>query len=142
MASAAPPPPASTGILVVDDDDPVRTLLHVGLERHGFQVWLAASGPEALDVYRQHAARIAVVLLDVRMPELDGPQTLRALRQLDAEVCCCFISGHTGDYSEASLLELGAAHVFTKPFHLADIVPILRQLAALRPTGEGPPASD
>jgi CheY-like chemotaxis protein len=123
----------------VDDDDSVRTLLQVGLERSGFRVWVAASAAEAVDVYRQHAARIAVVLLDVRMPGQDGPATLRALQQLDPDVYCCFMSGHTGDYSEESLRELGAAQVFTKPFHLADIVPILWQLAARRPSDEGPP---
>jgi CheY-like chemotaxis protein len=46
-------------------------------------VWLAAGGQEALDLYQRHREAIDVVLLDVRMPGLDGPQTLAALRALN-----------------------------------------------------------
>jgi len=68
------------------------------------------------------------VLLDVRMPEMDGPQTLAALRSINPEVRCCFMSGHTGDYSAEQLLELGASHVFQKPFGLSELAWTLQRL--------------
>jgi CheY-like chemotaxis protein len=117
------------GILVVDDEAPVRALLEAGLRQYGFTLWMAPDGYQALEIYRQHQDAIALVLLDVRMPGLDGPQTLARLRQIRPEVRCCFMSGHTGAYSEQGLLDLGAVHVFRKPFQLAELVQTLRWLA-------------
>ena len=76
----ARPPAERPGVLVVDDEHLVRALLQLGLERDGFEVWSASNGREAIDLYREHRERIAAVLLDVRMPGLDGPATLGALR--------------------------------------------------------------
>jgi CheY-like chemotaxis protein len=120
-------------ILVVDDDPLIRTLFGTCLAGHGFEVWRAASGAEAVEVYREHGSAIDVVLLDVRMPGLDGPHTLARLRQLDPGVRCCFMSGDLGDYTEADLLALGALDVVPKPFSLSALVPRLRQVAAGQP---------
>jgi CheY-like chemotaxis protein len=72
-----------------------------------------------------------VVLLDVRMPELDGPGTLAALQTLDPQVRCCFMSGYLGGYTEERLLSLGAAAVLPKPFQLANTVRLLWELAGM-----------
>jgi len=117
------------GVLVVDDEHLVRIMVQLGLERKGFNVWLAANGREAINLYRAHREDIAVILLDVCMPDLDGPQTLDALRELDPEVPACFMSGDTGAYELDELLERGAAHVIAKPFLLKDLTNILRLLA-------------
>jgi CheY-like chemotaxis protein len=119
------------GILVVDDDAPVRVLLDVGLRHYGFTVWQAADGQEALHVYQQNRSAIDAVLLDVRMPRLDGPQTLAALTQLNPQIRCCFMTGQAGTYSEDQLLALGAAHVFYKPFQLAKIAQALGNLIGI-----------
>src|SRR5262245_55107189 len=76
----APPAPA---ILVVDDEPMIRKLLQLQLQQQGFGVLVAADGREALVLYQARRSTIALVLLDVRMPDLDGPQTLAALRQCD-----------------------------------------------------------
>jgi len=117
------------GVLVVDDEHLVRIMVQLGLERNGFDVWLASNGREAINLYRAHREDIAVVLLDVRMPGLDGPQTLDALRGLNPEVLACVMSGNTGDYEPEELLQRGAAYVITKPFLLDDLAKILRLLA-------------
>jgi CheY-like chemotaxis protein len=116
-------------VLVVDDDPSIRALFTLCLPSQGFAVWRAASGEEALEVYRQHASDIDVVLLDVRMPDLDGPHTLTRLRQLDPDVRCCFMSGDIGDYTEDDLFALGALDVVAKPFSLAGLGRRLRQVA-------------
>jgi CheY-like chemotaxis protein len=117
------------GVLIVDDDPCVRGLLGVWLQKDGFAVWLAASGQEALELYQQHADEIQVVLLDVRMPGLDGPQTLAALRQLNPSVRSCFMSGGFGRYSEEVLRGLGAVSILRKPFPPAEAAELLWQLA-------------
>jgi CheY-like chemotaxis protein len=118
------------GILVVDDDAAVRLLLDVGLRQHGFAVWLAADGREAIQVYQQDHSAIDLVLLDIRMPGLDGPQTLIALRRLNPQIQCCFMTGQAGNYRLDELLALGAARVFAKPFQLTELAQTLATLIA------------
>jgi CheY-like chemotaxis protein len=121
-------PSEKPSVLVVDDDHLVRHMVQMGLERNGFDVRLARNGREGIDLYRAHGQEIAVVLLDVRMPGLDGPQTLDVLRELDPDVLACFMSGDTGAYEPKELVERGAACVIAKPFFLDDLVNILRSL--------------
>src|SRR4051812_24357350 len=109
-------PPRKRGILVVDDEEGVRGVLDEAMRRRGFAVWLAAQGQEALDLYRQHGQAIDVVLLDVRMPGLDGPHTLAALQEINPRIRCCFMSGDLGSYAEWQLYNLGAAALIRKPF--------------------------
>lgn len=123
-------PPRAYGILVVDDEACVRGVLNLGLLQHGFAVWLAADGREALDLYRRHHASIDVVLLDVRLPGPDGPQTLAALRGLDPQVRCWFMSGDLGGYTQERLRAGGATGVLAKPFRLDEVAQVLGELAA------------
>jgi two-component system, OmpR family, response regulator len=125
--SPAPRP----GVLVVDDEPLLRRLLSAILQGHGFSVWLADGGRQALDVYRQHHAAISVVLLDVRMPDMDGPQTLGALQRINPAVVCCFMSGQTGDHTPEGLAALGAVRLFAKPFHGDELALALWQTAQL-----------
>lgn len=117
------------GILVVDDESSIRHFLRLGLERHGFRIVLADGGRQALDLYRQQQQAIAVVLLDVRMPGLDGPETFDQLRQLNPEVRVCFMSGDTGEYEAGALRARGACDFVSKPFRLEDLARRLWLLA-------------
>ncbi|HEY8504799.1 MAG TPA: response regulator, partial [Gemmataceae bacterium] len=85
-------PAPKPGILVVDDEPFVLDVIEHLLRHHGFEVWPAGGGAEALALYQRHRDAVALVLLDVQMPGLDGPQTLRALRALNPDVRCCFMS--------------------------------------------------
>jgi two-component system, OmpR family, response regulator len=124
--------PGGKGVLVVDDDPTMLRLLQAVLLREGFTPWLAENGQVALELYEQHQAEIAVVLLDVRMPGLDGPQTMAALQRLNPDVACCFMSGHTAGYSREDLLARGALHFFEKPFALDEIGQVLRRIGTRR----------
>jgi DNA-binding NtrC family response regulator len=129
VVSCAPVASALPGVLVVDDDALVRAMLQAVLQRQGFAVWLADCGRAALEMYQRHREHIAVVLLDVRMPGLDGPQTLALLRRADPEVVCCFMTGHAGPYTPQDLLALGALHLFDKPFRMDELGQKLRLAA-------------
>jgi CheY-like chemotaxis protein len=113
-------------LLVVDDEDTIRGLLETGLRAHGFRVWAAATGAEGVALYRRQAADIALALLDVHMPGLDGPATARALRALDPTLPVLFMSGNIGAYTEEELLRLGAALIH-KPFVLENVAQVLRR---------------
>jgi CheY-like chemotaxis protein len=129
LSAESVPSPEAPGVLVVDDDALMRNLMTTVLQRRGFYVLTAASGAEALATYRQHGLRIAVVLLDVRMPVQDGPTTLAQLRQLKPDLCCCFMTGHAGEYTLDDLLACGASHCFDKPFSVDEVAQTLLQLA-------------
>jgi len=132
FSSDGPKQPSSDrqrrGILVVDDEPAIRDILQRYLQCQGFHVWTAANGKEALDYYCDHSDEIAVILLDVRMPGLDGPHTLDGIRKLDADIPVCFMTGDAGDYEAADLLKKGARHLFGKTFSLDEIVSVVCDL--------------
>ncbi len=126
---AGPPPRGRPGVLVVDDDHLVRIMVQLGLERNGFEVWMAATGAEAIQEYQARPERIGVVLLDVQMPGLDGPATLEALRKINPEVRVCFMSGGMGKYDPEGLRQRGAMYVLAKPFQMSELANVLWLLA-------------
>jgi CheY-like chemotaxis protein len=113
---------------VVDDDPSVRTLLNLLLQEDGYAVWLTADGYQALKAYRGNRQDIDLVLMDVRMPGLDGPQTLTALREDDPQLCCCFMTGDPGAYTEQDLLDRGARQILYKPFRLSELRQVLQRV--------------
>jgi CheY-like chemotaxis protein len=116
-------------VLVVDDEARIRAWLSVALPQNGFRVKLAADGQEAVEFYRLNASRVALVLLDVLMPGMDGPRTLQALQAVNPKVCCCFLN-ERNVYSQPELLALGAARVFPKMPPLPELVQALWLLVA------------
>jgi len=103
--------------------------LELALDRHGFQLLPAGSGAQAIRVYQKQADVIQMVLMDVRMHGLNGPETLVKLRAINPRVRCCFMSGDTALSQTDELLGGGAVHVFRKPFlSLADLASKLRDL--------------
>jgi DNA-binding response OmpR family regulator len=116
------------GVLVVDDEPFIRELVGRRLREEGFPVWTAGNGEEALDLCYRLGGQLAVVLLDVQMPGLDGPHTLERMRDLDAHVAVCFMTGDPGIYGPIDLMGLGARHVFAKPFRMREMVQAVRTL--------------
>jgi DNA-binding NtrC family response regulator len=117
-------------VLIVDDDRAVLRLFALVLQRAGFAVRTAASGREAVDIYRQDPAQIGLVLLDVRMPDQNGPDTLAALRAINPAVRCCFITGESSSHTDEDLLSKGALAVLKKPVSHDDLTDTLRKLLA------------
>jgi two-component system OmpR family response regulator len=113
--------PRRPEILVIDDRLDLLHMLETALLYYGFLPHLAQDAPKALEVFQLHRASIDLVLLDVQMAPMDGPQTLAALRLIDPRVTVAFMSGHTGKYTAEQLLTLGAVRVFEKPFKLAKV---------------------
>jgi two-component system cell cycle sensor histidine kinase/response regulator CckA len=117
-------------VLITDDEPIVLTLLRTVLSQSGFRVLAASGGQEAMQLYEDHRQDINLVLLDVRMPTLDGPQTLDALRDRGLDVPVVFLSGDMGNYDPEELLQRGASQVLYKPFDsLTQLCQTLRELA-------------
>jgi DNA-binding NtrC family response regulator len=115
-------------LLVVEEEDSVRHLLELALGRQGFNVLGARSGTHALSIYRKQGSDIDLVLVDVRMDGLSGPETVSKLREINPDVRCCFMSGDTALNKADELLECGVLHIFRKPFlSLVEFANMLRK---------------
>ena len=116
-------------VVVIDDEDHIREVAQVALEAvAGWQVSTAASGREGIEVAR--AAEPDAIVLDVMMPDLDGPATLARLRADVAtrNVPVVFLTAKTQAFDRARLSALGAAGIVAKPFdpmRLADEIATL-----------------
>lgn len=108
-------------VLLVDDDPVVREVGAQVLRRAHFQVTTCADGQAALDYYTHHWEEVDVVMLDLLMPNLDGRETLTAMRRLNPRVRALFATGMGGgDNSEPVLID-GALGMVSKPFSAADL---------------------
>lgn len=122
------------GVLVIEDQRLMLKAMEQGLQRQGFVVWTAPNGREGVELYRRFGAKIDIVLSDVRMPVLDGPKTLDAIREINPIVRFCFMTSDTRASTQANLVERGALCVFTKPFQsVAGVAMELWKLAKQAP---------
>ena len=103
-------------ILIVDDDLMVRRAVAVTLRQLGYTTYEAASGVEAVDLYRQHHASIRAVVLDVIMPVMSGRATYAAMRAVDPTVKVLLMSGYTMNEDVQELLDQGASGFVAKPY--------------------------
>jgi PAS domain S-box-containing protein len=94
-------PRGQNTVLVVDDEEMVRDVARRALERYGYEVLVAATGPAAIEIVRSHARRIRLVLLDLSMPGMSGKETLACLREVKPDLDVIISSG----YSEAETLQ-------------------------------------
>jgi DNA-binding response OmpR family regulator len=107
---------AGVKILLVEDEDSIAEPLTQGLRREGFEVDRAGTGAAAID-----AAPADCVLLDLRLPDIDGYDVCRALRE-SSDVPIIMISARGEEVDRVVGLELGADDYVTKPFGLRELV--------------------
>ncbi|MEM7112627.1 MAG: response regulator [Chloroflexota bacterium] len=81
-------------VLIVDDQILMRRLAGEVLKSQGFQVLLADSGQECLNLHKQHGKQIGCVLLDINMPDMDGYETFDALRATDPDIGVIFCTSY------------------------------------------------
>ena len=115
-------------ILVVDDEPPIRRLLRTSLASQGFQVTEASNGEGAL----AEAGRSPpdLVILDLGLPDMDGADVIRALREGGNAVPILVLSSRADERGKVEALDLGADDYVTKPFGTAELFARIR--AALR----------
>ena len=113
-------------ILLVDDEESIRAMGNRMLERLGFQVLAAGDGRAALEIYRTRREEIALVLLDLTMPHMDGAETFRELRRIDPTVRVVMSSGYTESEIAPRFASDRLSGFLQKPYALYALAQCLR----------------
>jgi two-component system, cell cycle sensor histidine kinase and response regulator CckA len=112
------PTPCGNGeiVLVVDDEVIVREIVRSTLEAVGYRVLTANDGIDALALFADRGKEINVVVVDLLMPNLDGPSTIKTLRRMNPAVCIIAISGHEDAAKRAAPNLPHSVPLLSKPF--------------------------
>jgi two-component system cell cycle sensor histidine kinase/response regulator CckA len=117
-------------IMLVEDDDPVRIFGARALRNKGYRVIEARSGEAALDLIRDAAEPINLLITDVVMPHLDGPGLVREVREINPKMKVIFISGYTEDAFRQRLDSDIGIEFLPKPFSLKELAAKVRDVLA------------
>ena len=116
-------------ILVIDDEDGIREIIQICLEAAaGWEVETAASGSEGLAIAQ--SMQPDAILLDVMMPDMDGPTTFRQLQADSAtqHIPTILLTAKAKISEQQQFIELGITGVITKPFKAQDLVNQIREI--------------
>ena len=119
----------SFNFLLVDDEKPFIETIARRLRQRGFTVDCAFSGMEALNLLEKNDT-IDVVVLDVKMPDLDGMKTVETLKKKHPLVEVIMLTGHATIHSAIEALKFGAFDYLTKPCDLNDLISKAKQAAS------------
>ncbi|WP_409560755.1 response regulator [Hyphomicrobium sp. MC8b] len=114
-------------VLVIDDEPPIRKLLRMGLATQGYQVIDAPNARKALELM---AETPDIVVLDLGLPDMQGMDLLRAIRDLNEAVPIVVLSSRADETAKVQALDFGADDYVTKPFGINEL--LARMRAALR----------
>jgi two-component system cell cycle sensor histidine kinase/response regulator CckA len=121
-------PPAGATVLLVEDDEGIRLLARLALESHGYTVLVAASGDQALEIARHHLGTIRVLVTDIQMPGIRGPDLAARIASLRPRIKILFMSGYLdGTIAGQENLSPEAA-LLGKPFTIEALAEKVRQL--------------
>jgi len=123
-------------VLVIDDEVAIRRLLRVSLEANGYRLHEVASGQEGLQQVAM--LRPDIVLLDLGLPDMEGLEVLRRLREW-SHVPVIVLSVRDSDAEKIALLDAGADDYLTKPFSMGELLARLRAARRhIQPAGDAP----
>ncbi len=120
------PSPVSATILIVEDEYAVARGVQYALQQEGYQVTVARSGEEGLEFATQQAPDL--ILLDVRLPGIDGFEMLRRLRGTGSKAPVLMLTARDEEVDKVIGLELGADDYLTKPFGLRELMSRIKAL--------------
>lgn len=118
----------SESILVADDDENIRKLIRALLEQHGYSVFEAKDGAEALIRFQENRDRIDLVLLDVIMPRKGGREVYDEMRAMRPDVKTLFMSGYTSDVIEGKKILEERLQLLHKPVRPRELLNKIREM--------------
>lgn len=115
-------------ILVVDDEPDVVEIVSYNLKKENFEIFKAYNGKEAIESVRLNLPNL--IIMDIRMPEMSGIETCRAIRNDDKlkHIPILFLTADSDEYTSMSAMEAGGDHFITKPIRPALLVGMIQEL--------------
>jgi|MTBAKSStandDraft_2_1061841.scaffolds.fasta_scaffold00660_38 PAS domain S-box-containing protein len=114
------------GILLVDDETIIRETLKEIIEIHGFRVFTASDGEEAVRIYQKERAQIKLVIMDMLMPRLSGEEAFIRMKKMNPEVKVVLASGFKKDERISRTLKRGAVGFLQKPVDLKNLFTLIQ----------------
>jgi len=133
------PPGGGEGVLIVDDEPLIRDFAQLALRNSGYRTLATANGAEAVQLYRDRQPEIAVVVMDMWMPVMDGPTAIAALKAINRQV---LIVGSSGlECMGGARTEANLAWFLPKPYTAEALLQVLDQVLQARKAGALPAAA-
>jgi CheY-like chemotaxis protein len=115
-------------ILIVDDEDIIADVTQGMLEGLGYQVLMARSGPEAVEIYRENRDRIDLVIMDMIMPGMNGGEAFDLIKAMNPDVKAILSSGYSLNGMAKDIIARGVRAFIQKPFRMEDLSRIIREV--------------
>lgn len=115
-------------ILLVDDEEHIRELGKRSLAKAGYTILTANNGAEALELYRERAQEIDLVILDLIMPIMEGHRCFEELRKINPYVKVIIASGYSAHGPAKRTIEAGARGFVRKPYNLSELLGSVRRV--------------
>ncbi len=109
-------------VLIAEDESAIREIIAITLKRAGYEVTEACDGQQALDTYAEKEGNFDVVLLDIMMPNVDGLEVCKRLRNESSTVGIIMLTAKTQEMDKVSGLLMGADDYITKPFSPSELM--------------------
>jgi len=118
---------AGETILLVDDDQPLQTTIKTILTEIGYRVKVASNGREAVDLFAASADTIDLVLTDVVMPDMGGPEAVKEMRRINPHVKVVYLSGYDSRGGLADQLKQSHEILLNKPCSVSQLSRVIRE---------------
>ena len=109
-------------VLIVEDEDAIREFEAINLQRAGYETVEAASGEEALDIFKTDVLGFDIALLDIMMPGIDGITVCKEIRKTNQRIGIIMLTAKSQEMDKISGLMTGADDYVTKPFSPAELL--------------------
>ncbi len=109
-------------VLIAEDESAIREIIAITLKRAGYEVTEACDGQQAIDIYNSKNGAFDVVLLDIMMPNVDGLEVCKTLRNQSSTVGIIMLTAKTQEMDKVSGLLMGADDYITKPFSPSELM--------------------
>lgn len=109
-------------VFLIDDDDMIADVSEMILKNSGYDVVIAKSGKEAIEVYKENHSRIDMVILDMILPDMDGGDTYDRLKEINPGIKVLLASGYDIDYQGRDIMERGCDGFIQKPFNMNELL--------------------
>jgi CheY-like chemotaxis protein len=116
---------------VADDEDGIRHLVAAVVRRLGLDILTADDGAAAVHLAQEYSTMVACVILDIRMPILDGVTAAQLIRQIDPDLPIILMSASFSSDYAARIAALDIVHLLHKPFSLAGLQSLIRPFSFL-----------